>query len=183
MNDVAARETGTQIYNNLIRTGGDNAISAGGTEIYQTQIWNNVVQAATSFAYSTYTAFPGTGSTVALSYMDYNFYDNAPTYQFNMPLTQYSLSQMRSNGFETHWRKWLLLLRSIRTRCLTFCGLLTPRRDVTETLWAPVFRSLKSSIPLGTDPGRWPPEAPRASPSSLRIKRWHREVRRPSVFR
>ena len=102
-----------QIYNNLLRTsetadGGRLASIYNHTNGYRDNVWNNITigGGGAIWGYQNhYVAFSVGQTTSPLAYMDYNFYDGAPSYDFNVygtPHYTYTLSQFQSQGFETH---------------------------------------------------------------------------------
>ena len=92
--------TGSQIYNNLVRSAG--AVTSWQSS-YQQNIWNNIVL-ANKQAVSGYGAsevpFSTGRSDSPLRYMDYNVYDGNPSFSFKD--VSYTLAQFRSRGFERH---------------------------------------------------------------------------------
>ncbi len=112
--------SGSEIYNNLLRVGLDPVETNGGSNTaihpdmggsassFLTNIWNNIFIPATAGVWSywnSFLAFGVGGATDPLNYLDYNVYTGAPTYHFGgagPPLTEYTLAQIQALSLETH---------------------------------------------------------------------------------
>lgn len=92
--------TGSQIYNNLVRSAG---AVASWQSSYQENIWNNIVlankQPVCGYCESAVPFSTGRPES-PLRYMDYNVYDSTPAFGFKD--VTYTLAQLRSRGFERH---------------------------------------------------------------------------------
>ena len=99
--ELHAGNTGTEIHDNLFRSGSLTGAWAGG--VTATKIWNNVVISKGRSIMACQNKRQTLASAVA--YMDYNLYDARPTYDFGEYTSQcerLSLDEMRSKGFEEH---------------------------------------------------------------------------------
>ena len=99
--------TGSQIYNNLVRsaTSSEGRVVAVGSwqSSYLENIWNNIVLAnkRAVWGYGVSAVPFSTGRPESpLRYMDYNVYDSTPAYLFKD--ATYTLAQLQSRGFERH---------------------------------------------------------------------------------
>lgn len=101
--ELHATNSGTEVHDNLIRSGSPIGAWAGG--VTSTSIWNNIVVSNAE----SIMAFQNKRQelTSAVAYMDYNIHDAQPTYDFGEYTEnprRLSLEQMRSAGFERNSR-------------------------------------------------------------------------------
>jgi hypothetical protein len=104
--NLYSHNTGSQIYNNLVRTNG--AVNARALGIaswmssYQENIWNNIIIAnkRAVWGYGASVPFSSGRPESPLRYMDYNVYDSTPAFLFDG--VTYTLAQLQSRGFERH---------------------------------------------------------------------------------
>jgi dienelactone hydrolase len=97
--ELHAGNTGTEVHDNLVRSGKLIGAWAGG--VADTKIWNNIVISKGSSIMACQIKKQQLHS--ALAYMDYNVYDADPTYDFGEYTSNHrrlSLAQMQSTGLE-----------------------------------------------------------------------------------
>lgn len=97
--DLHGGNTGTEVHDNLFRSGTLVGAWAGG--VTDTKVWNNIVisQARSIMACEN----KRQSLTSALAFMDFNLYDAQPKYDFGVytpDRQRFSLEQMRAKGFE-----------------------------------------------------------------------------------
>lgn len=95
---------GAVVYNNLVRA--DSLAGSWDTLVVNSQLWNNIVigGAAPIVAYYAKKAYLS-WTPSPLNYMDYNVYNQTPTYQFGVYVggdSSYALADMQARGFEQH---------------------------------------------------------------------------------
>lgn len=99
--ELHAGNAGTEIHDNLFRSGSLAGAWAGG--VTDTKIWNNLVISKARSIMACQNKKQELASAVA--YLDYNVYDARPVYDFGRYTSSHqslSLDQMRSAGFEGH---------------------------------------------------------------------------------
>jgi len=101
--ELHASNTGTEIHDNLLRSGSLAGAWAGG--VTGTKIWNNIVISKARSIMAIQNKRQDLATAVA--YLDYNLYDAPPVYEFGeyTPNRQrLSFDQMRAAGLEEHSR-------------------------------------------------------------------------------
>jgi hypothetical protein len=101
--ELHAGNTGTEIHDNLVRSGSLVGAWAGG--VTDTKIWNNIVISKGRSIMACQNKRQALAS--ALAYMDHNLYDAQPVYDFGEYTSNHqrlSLEQVRSAGYETDSR-------------------------------------------------------------------------------
>jgi PKD repeat protein len=111
--NLVSQQTGTQIYNNLLRGSssqpsgsvppGQIFVLGGSGSLYQNDVWNNVFMnggSGTPVVYQTSANYVQSGATAQFAYWDYNVYDAAPAWNFGNG--SYTLSTWQGQGWDAH---------------------------------------------------------------------------------
>jgi hypothetical protein len=97
---------GCEVHDNLVRA--DTLAGAWAGGIWNNRVWNNVVLSGGKPILAFYekkSAFVAAGDKVHLAFMDFNFYDAPPRYEFGEYAgnhQKFTLDDMRAKGFEKH---------------------------------------------------------------------------------